>query len=61
MYNEKSKIRQMRYQAEKRDKLTLNLPLGVKAEWKEIAAEKGYSSITAMITELIEKEKPLRE
>ena len=37
MYNEKSKERTMRYMKEKREKLTLNFPLGYKDKYKQFA------------------------
>lgn len=53
MYDEKSKERTMRYMKEKRDKLTLNLPLGDKERYKAYAESKG-KSLTNLIVELIE-------
>lgn len=53
MYDEKSKERTMRYMKEKRDKLTLNLPLGDKGRYKAYAESKG-KSLTSLIVELIE-------
>lgn len=55
MYNEKSKERTMKYMKEKRDKLTLNLPLGDKEKFKKHAEGKG-KSLTALIVELLEKD-----
>lgn len=52
-YNEKAKERTMRYMKEKRDKLTLNLPLGDKERYKAHADKKGIS-LTALIVDLIE-------
>lgn len=52
-YNEKSKERTMKYMKEKRDKLTLNLPLGSKQRYKDHAESKG-KSLTKLIVELIE-------
>lgn len=52
-YNEKSKERTMKYMKEKRDKLTLNLPLGSKQRYKDHAESKG-KSLTRLIVELIE-------
>lgn len=52
MYDEKSKERTMRYMKEKRDKLTLNLPLGDKERYKAHAESKG-KSLTSLIVELI--------
>ena len=37
MYDEKAKERTMKYMKEKRDKLTLNLPLGDKERYREHA------------------------
>ena len=54
-YDEKSKERTMKYMAESRDKLTLNLPKGDKDIYKEFAESQG-KSLTALIVELIEKE-----
>ena len=53
MYNEKSKERTMKYLKEKRDKLTLNLPLGDKERYKAHADKKGIS-LTALIVALLE-------
>lgn len=53
MYDEKSKERTMRYMKEKRDKLTLNLPLGDKERYKAYAESKG-KSLTSLIVELID-------
>lgn len=53
MYDKKSKERTMRYMKEKRDKLTLNLPLGDKERYKAYAESKG-KSLTSLIVELIE-------
>ena len=54
-YDEKAKERTMRYMKEKRDKLTLNLPAGDKDRYKAHADSKGMS-LTALITELLEKD-----
>ena len=54
-YDEISKERTMKYMAESRDKLTLNLPKGDKDIYKEFAESQG-KSLTALIVELIEKE-----
>lgn len=54
-YNEKIKERVMKYMAESRDKLTLNLPKGDKDRYKAFAESQG-KSLTALIVELIEKE-----
>jgi len=52
-YNEKAKARTMKYMKEKRDKLTLNLPLGDKERYKAHAESKG-KSLTGLIVELLE-------
>lgn len=52
-YNEKAKERTMRYMKEKRDKLTLNLPLGDKERYKAHAQSKG-KSLTGLIVDLLE-------
>ena len=53
MYDEKSKLRTMKYLESKREQLKLNLPLGTKEIWRGIAAEHGMS-LTSFITKLIE-------
>lgn len=53
MYNEKAKINTMKYMKEKRDKLTLNLPLGYKEKYRTYAESQG-KSLTALIMSLIE-------
>ena len=52
-YDEKAKERTIRYMKEKRDKLTLNLPLGDKERYKAHAESQG-KSLTALIVDLIE-------
>ena len=54
-YDKKSKDRTMRYLAEKRDKLTLNLPKGDKDRYKAFADSRGQS-LTALIVDLLEQE-----
>ncbi len=54
-YNEKAKERTMKYMKDKRDKLTLNLPLGDKERYKAYAESKG-KSLTGLIVELLELE-----
>lgn len=54
-YDDKAKERTMRYMKEKRDKLTLNLPLGDKERYKAYADKKG-KSLTALIVELLESD-----
>lgn len=46
----------MKYKREKRDKLTLDLPLGTKDRWNEQAKRAGASSLTKYITALIEQD-----
>lgn len=53
-YDERSKERTMRYLKEKRDKLTLNLPLGDKERYKDHAKSVG-KSLTVLIVELLEE------
>ena len=55
MYDEKAKERTIRYMKDKREKLTLNLPLGSKERYKGYAERKG-KSLTGLIIELIEKD-----
>lgn len=52
-YDEKSKERTMRYMKEKRDKLTINLPLGDKERYKTHAENQG-KSLTGLFVDLIE-------
>ena len=59
MYDEKAKNRIMKYQAKNRETLNLNLPVGTKEKWKTYAEERG-TSVTALITELIENEMKMR-
>ena len=54
-YDEKSKERTMRYMKGKRDKLTLNLPIGDKDRYKSHAKSKG-KSLTGLIVELLEED-----
>ena len=55
MYNESSKRASMKYMKEKRDKLTLNLPIGDKERYKKYAEQQG-KSLTALIVDLLEKD-----
>lgn len=55
MYDDKAKTRTMKYMKEKRDKLTLNLPLGDKERYKAYAESKGMS-LTALMVQLIEED-----
>lgn len=54
-YDEKSKVRTMRYMKEKRDSLNLTLPKGSKERYKQYAESKGMS-LTALIIELLEND-----
>lgn len=54
-YDDKAKARTMKYMKEKRDKLTLNLPLGDKERYKAHAESKG-KSLTGLIVELLEED-----
>ena len=55
-YDEKSKERTMRYMKDKRDKLTLNLPLGDKEKYKTHAEVKHGKSLTGLIVDLLEED-----
>lgn len=52
MYDEKAKLRTMKYMKDKRDKLTLTLPKGKKEQYKQYAESKGMS-LTELIMKLI--------
>lgn len=54
-YDEKAKQRTMKYMKEKRDKLTLNFPLGDKDRYKAYAESQGMS-LTALIVKLLEED-----
>ena len=55
MYNEKAKERTMKYLAQSREVLHLNLPLGTKDRWKDYAAERDIS-VTELLKTLIEED-----
>lgn len=55
VYNDKAKQATMKYMREKRDKLTLNLPLGDKERYKAHAERRG-KSLTGLIVELLERD-----
>lgn len=55
MYNEASKKAIMKYMADKREDLKINLPKGKKDEYKTYAASKGIS-LTKLIVDLIEQD-----
>ena len=57
MYNEIAKKASMKYKAEKRERIIIELPKGEKAQWKAQAEEKGFNSLTAYIKSLKEKDK----
>lgn len=44
----------MKYKREKRDKLTLDLPLGTKERWREQAKQAGAESLTKYIIQLMD-------
>lgn len=54
-YDEKAKDRTIKYLKEKRDKLTLNLPLGDKERYQNHAKQRG-KSLTKLIVELLESD-----
>lgn len=54
-YDEKAKKRTIEYMADKRDKLTLNLPKGHKERYRNHANQKG-KSLTGLIVELLEED-----
>jgi len=54
-YDEKAKERTNRYRAVKRDKLTLDLPLGTKERWRKQAEDAGAESLTKYISQLMEQ------
>lgn len=56
MYDEKAKERTMKYLKEKRDKLTINLPLGDKERYKAHAEQKRGKSLTGLIVDLLEED-----
>lgn len=53
-YDEKAKERTNRYRAAKRDKLTLDLPLGTKDRWRAQAEKAGAESLTKYIIQLMQ-------
>lgn len=55
-YDDKAKERTNRYRAAKRDKLTLDLPLGTKDRWREQADKAGAETLTKYIIQLIEQD-----
>ena len=55
-YDEKAKERTIRYMKEKRDKLTLNLPMGDKERYKNHAVHNRGKSLTGLVVELLEKD-----
>ena len=58
MVEEKKKnIAQMKYNQAKRENLNIGLPKGTKEKWNQQASDKGFKSITAYITWLIENDK----
>lgn len=55
-YDEKAKVRTMRYMKEKRDKLTLNLPAGDKERYRTHAEKVRGKSLTGLIVDLVEED-----
>lgn len=55
MYNDSAKQATMKYMREKRDKLTLNLPLGDKERYRTHAQKRG-KSLTGLIVDLLEQD-----
>lgn len=55
MYNESAKKASMKYMADKREHLNINLPLGTKERYKKHAEAQG-KSLTALIIELLEQD-----
>jgi kynureninase len=54
-YNEKAKERTMRYMKENREKITMNIPKGLKDEFKEHARSKSMS-LTELFIRLMEED-----
>ncbi len=54
-YNESRKIASMKYNAEKRDNIHINLPKGTRELWQGYASERGMS-LTEYIRSLIEQD-----
>lgn len=48
---------QIKYNAQIREHINLNLAKGTKEKWNQQAADKGFKSITAYITWLIDNDK----
>ena len=59
-YDEKSKERTMRYQKKHRESLTLNLPIGTKAKWRERAEKAGFDSVTSYLSYLSDRDNASR-
>lgn len=53
-YNEKAKERTIKYMKEKRDKLTINIPVGDKERYRTHAEVNRGKSLTGLIVELLE-------
>lgn len=53
MYDDNSKKATIKYMKENRDKLTLNLPRGLKEQFKSYAKSQG-KSLTSLIIQLID-------
>ncbi len=55
-YDAKAKERTMKYMAEKRGRIGMNFPKEDLQRYKDYAKAKGYSGLTALFVELIERE-----
>ena len=55
-YDAKAKERTMKYMAEKRGRIGMNFPKEDLERYKEYAKARGYSGLTALFVELIERE-----
>lgn len=55
-YDAKAKDRTMKYMAEKRGRIGMNFPKEDLERYKAYAKAKGYSGLTALFVELLERE-----
>lgn len=56
-YNETYKKASMKYKKNNLERIALDVPKGKKEEYREQATDKGFSSLTAYIINLIENDK----
>lgn len=56
MYNETAKKASMKYKAEKRERIIVELPKGEKVRWKAQAERKSFNSLTAYIKHLVKED-----